>query len=108
MARCLNCENDASFQVVNTSASHQLFCDNHIPGFLSIAKDLGGRLLHYREFDPAIDTSPEEVAAEAAVKPSKKKKAAAPVEPSTDVVEEPVIIEEAPIVEEQVVEVPTE
>lgn len=42
--RCLNCTAEAEYKVINTSSADQVFCANHIPGFLKTSKEFANRI----------------------------------------------------------------
>lgn len=87
MSTCFNCASAAAYKVVNLGAKEQLYCANHLPKFINLAKHLGD-VVH------EIGAVAKEVKKPVPTPPKKKKE-----EP---VIEAPVV--EAPVAEEPVAE----
>lgn len=51
--KCANCESPAVYDVQNPGAEDQVFCAEHLPWFINLKHDLGGRVV------PIIVTSTE-------------------------------------------------
>lgn len=89
MAKCLNCAKNATYNVKNTGARAQDFCDAHLPKFFN-KKNLP---VHVSHVNDSIVVSEKPVVEEVKVetpKPAKKKAVAEPkVEPVAEAVAEP-------------------